>query len=143
MEIERLRPAFDRIGALAKAVTRAPHAAVGLMQTDSLVRSGHLECDVAVPRGVIAGELLLSREGLWVEDARLDPRFRDSPYITGEPHVRFYAGAPILLPDGLCLGAVYVWDTQTRAPCEQTMARLLDLAELVAHECEVERVQRP
>jgi PAS domain S-box-containing protein len=144
MEVERLRPAFERIGALAKAVTRAPYAAVGLMQADELVRTGHLESGhIAIPRGgTMADELLLSREGLWVEDARVDPRFKDSPYITGAPHIRFYAGAPILLTDGLCLGAVYVWDTETRSPCEETMARLLDLAELVAHECEGERTRR-
>jgi PAS domain S-box-containing protein len=143
LQLERLRPTFERVAALAKAITRAPHAAVGLMQSDTLVRAGHSEPTGNLPRGgTITDELLLYREGLWIEDARLDERFSGSPYVTGEPHIRFYAGAPILMSDGLCLGALYVYDTEPRRPDEGAMLRLIDLAELVAHECEAERTRR-
>ena len=58
-----------------------------------------------------------------VEDASLDPRFHANPLVTGAPHVRFYAGAPIVLPGGAAVGTVCVIDTVPRS---------LDAAQLLA-----------
>jgi len=41
-----------------------------------------------------------------VSDALNDPRFADNPYVVGGPRVRFYAGQPLILPDGSCVGTV-------------------------------------
>ncbi|GGS69036.1 hypothetical protein GCM10010156_29990 [Planobispora rosea] len=49
-----------------------------------------------------------------VPDARADPRFRDDPLVTGEPHLRFYAGAPLISGHGHALGTVCVADHQPR-----------------------------
>lgn len=49
-----------------------------------------------------------------VVDARADARFAANPLVTGEPHVRFYAGTPILDDEGVPVGTVCVVDTVPR-----------------------------
>jgi diguanylate cyclase (GGDEF)-like protein len=67
-----------------------------------------------------------------VEDARLDARFADNPLVTGEPGIRFYAGAPICGESGHVLGTLCVIDKQPRTLDEAGRRHLADLAAGVA-----------
>lgn len=60
------------------------------------------------------GHTILKSEIFVIEDASLDPRFADNPMVTGEPHVRFYAGAPLIAPSGHHIGTLCVVDTVPR-----------------------------
>jgi two-component system, NtrC family, sensor kinase len=67
---------------------------------------------------------------LIVRDAQEDPRFADNPLVTGEPGIRFYAGAPIITPEGNVLGTVCVIDTRPRT---LTPIQITSLESLARH----------
>eukprot|EP01063_Lacrimia_lanifica_P010898 TRINITY_DN1764_c2_g1_i1.p1 TRINITY_DN1764_c2_g1~~TRINITY_DN1764_c2_g1_i1.p1 ORF type:complete len:386 (+),score=72.70 TRINITY_DN1764_c2_g1_i1:62-1219(+) len=54
------------------------------------------------------------QEPLTVTDTYQDPRFADNPLVTGSPHLRFYSGHPLFMPNGSCIGTLCVADTRPR-----------------------------
>ncbi len=63
-----------------------------------------------------------------IKDASLDNRFHDSPVVAGEPHLRYYAGAPLITSDGYALGTLCVMDYQARELTQQQRIQLKNLA---------------
>ena len=81
-----------------------------------------------------------------VPDAQQDPRFLANPYVTGAPHVRFYAGMPLVAPGGEAMGTVCVIDEVPRRLDERQRKGLAALSRLTMtlldarlHERELER----
>ncbi len=74
---------------------------------------------------------IADRQTLVVEDATVDPRFRDHPLVTGDARVRFYAGAPIIEKNGHVLGTVCVIDTQPHVLSATQISALEALARQV------------
>ena len=74
-----------------------------------------------------------------VADATLDPRFADNPMVTGEPQIRFYAGAPLRLSDGSRVGTLCVIDRQARVLLPQQRALLQQLALVAVRALETRR----
>jgi GAF domain-containing protein len=64
----------------------------------------------------------------------LDNRFADNPLVVGEPRIRFYAGAPLLLENGSCIGTLCVIDTRPRQLSSADLGTLRDLRDMVLEE---------
>jgi len=69
-----------------------------------------------------------------VEDAGVDPRFAANPLVTGEPHIRFYAGYPVLDARGMALGSLCVLDREPRRLRERELRALRELAAIASDE---------
>ena len=109
--------AFDDIVSLLATVFDAPIALVNLIDEDRAwfkaeVGTGVTGSPLAV--SFCARAIEGDTDRLVVADATQDPRFADNPLVTGEPHLRFYAGQVLRTPEGLPLGALCVHDVKPR-----------------------------
>lgn len=82
------------------------------------------------------GHTILRSEIMVVPDAKQDPRFQDNPLVDGAPHIRFYAGAPLILSSGYALGSLCIIDTAPRPADTLDLAMLSMLRYLVMRELE-------
>jgi GAF domain-containing protein len=77
-----------------------------------------------------------------VHDASVDERFVDNPYVTGLPGVRFYAGHPLILGNGCCVGTLCILDTRPRHLDEAGISLLRDLAQFAVRELDAPKTER-
>jgi PAS domain S-box-containing protein len=132
-------PAFDRIVRLAALLLDVPIALISLIDADRQWFKARYGLDVPeTPRAIaFCDHAIRGSDILVVPDAELDPRFCDNPLVTGEMHVRFYAGAPLVTPDGFALGTICAIDRSPRDLNQRDAAILAALAEQIIHELEV------
>ncbi|AWN52927.1 PAS domain S-box protein [Methylobacterium sp. 17Sr1-1] len=103
-------PEFEDIVYLAASLCETPVALVSLVAGDRQwfkARVGFPPCQTALDASVCA-YTLAEPDLLIIPDLTADPRTRDNPLVTGEPFIRFYAGAPLRAPDGQVLGSLCV-----------------------------------
>ena len=133
-------PQFDRVTAIARRQFDAPIALVAFMDSDRnfLKARGDLPLSES-PRDIsFCGHTILDDEVLVVNDASKDERFAENPIVTGDFHIRFYAGAPLVTPSGHRIGTVCVFDVKPRESFgEADRAKLKDLAGIVADHLEM------
>ena len=99
---------FDRITAFAQTEFEVPTVLISLVDGERQWFKSKLGMDCSeTPRSVsFCGHAILGNDVMVVADARSDPRFSDNPLVINDPFIRFYAGAPLVLPGGHVLGTL-------------------------------------
>jgi GAF domain-containing protein len=125
-------PVFDALVRIAAAVCGAPIALLSLI--DETASGSRPTSGWKAHRDAARGGFLRPRDPPAGGDASRrrgrDARFRANPLVTGEPHIRFYAGAPIEMPSGERIGTLCVIDRRPGQLTPQQQAALEDLAQV-------------
>ena len=135
---------FDDIARLAAFICQTPISLISLVDTNRqwfLSQTGIDACETSREASFCA-HALVGNEMLIVEDAHLDARFARNVMVTGEPFIRFYAGAPLLAPDGYALGTLCVLDHVPRTLSGGQKEALVSLSHLVMSQLEMTRLKR-
>src|SRR3712207_442568 len=105
---EGREPEFDSVTELAADLLAVPLALVTVLSTDQQLFKGAAGLETAATRRDVAfcNHTVEQTDVFIVEDAAADLQFASNPLVTGEPHIRFYAGAPIRVSSGVAVGAL-------------------------------------
>lgn len=127
---------FDRITRLVARLLKVPTAVFSLVDADRQWHKSRVGIDrTELPREqAFCAYAILQDQPLVVGDAASDARFADNPLVTGEPHIRFYAGVPIRSSGGLPIGTLCVIDDRARVLTADEMCIMIDLADIVQKE---------
>ena len=108
--------AFDELTRLAAQICNVPIALVSLVDAHRQWFKSRIGLDATeTPREqAFCAYTLVDREPLIVADATADERFVDNPLVTGHPHIRFYAGFPLIGEHDQVLGTLCVIDSEPR-----------------------------
>ncbi|MBP2228444.1 signal transduction histidine kinase/CheY-like chemotaxis protein/HPt (histidine-containing phosphotransfer) domain-containing protein [Azospirillum agricola] len=137
-------PGFDGVTRLAAHVFRTPIALVSLIDRDRQWFKSRVGLDATeTPRNLaFCAHAIAGHDVMMVPDATRDPRFAAHPAVTGEPGVRFYAGAPLVVA-GRRLGTLCVVDTVPRSDFADRDAETLEqLARLVVELLDQRRIRQ-
>ncbi|MCU4178117.1 GGDEF domain-containing protein [Bosea sp. BH3] len=133
---------FDRIIRLVRHLMRVPMATVTFVDGHRQwfkARQGleacegerrHAFCDITIRQAAT----------LIVPDTHLDSRLADNPLVTGAPHLRFYAGVPLITGDGHAIGTLCALDTVPHHPLPDEIAAMTDLAQVTMDQLELRQV---
>ena len=138
-------PAYDDLGELARTIAGSPIGVISLVDAERQ----WFKCAVGLDPGVretsrdvsFCGHAILQSQPLVVSDALTDPRFHDNPLVLGEPHIRFYAGIPLISRSGFPFGTLCVIDREPRQLTISQLSALERLARVVVRQLEQEAMR--
>lgn len=108
--------AFDKIARLAAHICGTEFSVIGLIDDKRQWYKSTFGFEgTEAPRELtFCAHGLVKPELMEVYDATKDERFKGNPAVTGEPHIRFYAGAPLIDSNGFALGTLCVFDSKIK-----------------------------
>ena len=135
---------FDRITRVATALFNVPMATITLVDER---RQWFKSCQGTAGRedprdASFCAHVVSQGEPMIVVDTLSDDRFADNPLVLGGPRIRFYAGYPLTLDDGSCIGTLCLLDTRPHTFKELDLEQLRDLALIVMEQFQTWKVER-
>ena len=129
---------FDDLTWLAAHICQTPIALISLVDLDRQCFAARIGLDVTHTSREVSfcAHAVAQSELLVVPDALADARFADNPLVSGDPNIRFYAGAPLITPDGHALGTICAIDRVPRNLTPEQTDALRALSRLVVSRME-------
>lgn len=136
-------PAFDCLTRAAALAFDVPISLISLVDAERQWFKSVLGVPLReTPRSVsFCSHTIGGFEPMVVPDAMRDARFAQNPLVTGAPHVRFYAGAPLIEEDGYALGSLCIIDTRPRDLSPEQVRLLGHFADAVMHAIDAHRTR--
>ena len=130
---------FDDLVLLASYVCKTPIAMLSLVDDHRQWFKSRVGVQVReTPRDMSFCAHAIQQEDLFVvPDTLKDPRFKENPMVVGEPHIRFYTGAPLINEEGFALGTLCVIDRQPRELDSEQKEALWSLSRLALGQMEL------
>jgi diguanylate cyclase (GGDEF)-like protein len=127
---------FDRVTRMAKRMFGVSISLVSLIDKDRQWFKSKQGLEVKeTPRDISFCAHAINHDGLFIiPDAAADERFYDNPLVTDSPKIRFYAGCPLEIKDGLKIGTLCLLDQSPKTMDEEDQQLLKDLGAMVEQE---------
>ena len=136
--------ALDEITTLASQICGVPISFISIVAENRqwFKSKVGLEMDETSRDISFCAHAVFDSQTLIIEDTSLDPRFQQNPVVIGSPHIRFYAGAPLILSNGHSIGTLCVFDQVPRKLTAQQITALEILSRQVVLNFEKNKIAR-
>ena len=134
---------FDELVSLASQICRTPIAAISLIDADRQWFKAKVGLTATqTPRAIaFCAHAIVQPDLFVVRDALADARFSTNPLVIADPHVRFYAGMPLIASNGHALGTLCVIDRVPRELTQEQAEALRALSRQVVSQLELRRTR--
>ena len=135
---------FDDLTRLAAYLCQTPTALISLVDANRQWFKARVGLQAReTPRHIsFCGHAIIQNGCFIIEDALFDERFADNPLVINEPFVRFYAGMPLISPEGFAIGTLCVMDRKPRHLDDKQIEALEMLSNQVMSQLELRREVR-